>query len=236
MRFCLGLALAFLTSAASAQTAVPRIRATVVGFDSNVLTVMPAGESQSLKIGVRPATRIMKQAPASLGEIRTGDFIGATLDKSPLGALSAREVHIFPETLRGSGEGLYPAGPSTVLGGTVTNVGTTTLGVKFRGATGEGANCAGRAPLDPLAGCQGAVVFAVPADAPVMALVQGDKSLLVPGAVLAVSIMAGPDGKPVTPGLTVENAAVEAGAVQGSAAGFAPAPEVPRPFAPARHP
>jgi hypothetical protein len=83
----------------------------------------------------------------------------------------------------------------------------TSLGVKFRGAAGEGAACSGRAPADPLAGCSGNTTILVAAGTPVLALAPGDKSLIKPGAVVALSIMAGPDGKPVTPGLTIETMA-----------------------------
>ena len=38
-----------------------------------------------------------------------------------------------------------------------------------------------------------------------VAIKQGDKSILVPGKVAAISVVAGPDGHLVTPGLTIEN-------------------------------
>lgn len=208
-RFVFCLALLALAPAAQAQS-VPRIKAVVVGFDGSTLTVMPDGEKQSMKIGVRPATRILQQTPKTLADIQIGDYVGATLTKTPRGDLNAQEVHIFPAALKGSGEGYYPATPGSsrfILNGTVTAAGGGLLTVKFRGAEGDGAKCSGRAPLNPLAGCQGSAGIAVAPDAPVIALTNGNKSLLVPGAVLALSIMAGPDGRPVTPGLTVESVA-----------------------------
>jgi hypothetical protein len=54
----LALGVLGLPGTAGAQ-AVPRIKAVVVGFDGNTLTVMPDGDKQSMKIGVRPATRIL---------------------------------------------------------------------------------------------------------------------------------------------------------------------------------
>ena len=47
--------------------------------------------------------------------------------------------------------------------------------------------------------------FTLDAKAPVVAIKQGDKSILAPGKVVAISVVAGPDGHLVTPGLTVEN-------------------------------
>ena len=207
--YLLALGVLGLSAAAQAQS-VPRIKAVVVGFDGSFLTVMPDGEKQSMKIGVRPATRILQQTPKTLADIQSGDYVGATLTKTPRGDLNAQEVHIFPPVLKGSGEGFYPATPGSsrfILNGMVTGTTGSFLMVRFRGAEGDGAKCAGRAPLNPLNGCQGSATIAVAPAVPVIALTNGNKSLLVPGAVLALSIMAGPDGRPVTPGLTVESVA-----------------------------
>jgi hypothetical protein len=206
MRVAVLLCLCAAALPAGAQS-VPRIKASVVSFDGVLLTVRPDGESESMKIGVRPATRILKEDVTALADIPAGAFVGATVGKSPLGAFEAQEVHIFPESLRGSGEGLYPATPGSsrfILNGAVTGATPTTLSLKFRGAGGEGANCTGRAPVNPLTGCQGSATIAVAAATPVIALTAADKSLIKPGAVLALSIMAGPDGRPVTPGITIE--------------------------------
>ena len=205
--FALALGALVFCGAASAQT-VPRIKAVVVGFDGAFLTVMPDGEKDSMKIGVRPATRILKQETKVFSDIQSGDFIGATMTKSPGGTYTAQELHIFPAVLKGSNEGLYAATPGSsrfILDGTVSDTAAAGLTVTFRGAGGEGTKCAGRAPVNAQPGCQGSVTIAVSPTAPVIALAPGDKSLLVPGAVLALSVMAGPDGRPVTPGLTVES-------------------------------
>lgn len=204
---------------AAAQN-VPRIKARVVAFDGAVITVRPEGEKDTMKIAIRPATRIVKEETRSLADITPGTFLGATLAKSA-GAFTAQEVHLFPPDMRGSGEGLYPATPGSsffILDGSVTAATPTTLSIKFRGQSGEGAACTGRAPANPLAGCQGSATIAVPAGTPVLALAAADKSLIKPGAVLALSIMAGPDGKPFTPGLTIETVAT---------------PQVPMPATPA---
>jgi hypothetical protein len=194
---------------AFAQTA-PRIKAVVKSFEGSTLTVLPQGDTAPMKIGVRPATRIMKEEESSLDAINVGDYIGATLTKGAKGALAAQEVHIFPKALSGSGEGLFPPTPGssvTILNGTVSAAGPAALSVKFRGASGDGPSCSGRALINPIAGCKGEITIAVAANIPVLALMPGDKSQLVPGAVLAISIIAGPDGKPVTPGLTIESVA-----------------------------
>jgi hypothetical protein len=198
----------------AAAESVPRIKATVVAFDGALLTVKPGGEKDTMKIGLRPATKIMQEEQKALADIPAGAFIGVTVTKisgtKASAAFEAQEVHLFPEALRGSGEGLYPATPGSsrfILDGAVTAVTANTVSVKFRGVNGEGANCTGRAPSDPLQGCQGTATIKVAAGTPILALAAADKSLIKPGAVVAVSIMAGPDGKPVTPGLTIETVA-----------------------------
>jgi len=200
---------------------VPRIKASVVAFDGATLTVLPEGERDTMKVGIRPATQILKEEQKSLADIAPGSFVGATLSKTALGAFNAQEVHVFPESLRGSGEGLYPATPGAsryILNGAVSASTPTTLSVKFRGASGDGANCAGRASTNPLTGCQGNATIAVAPGTPVIALAAADKSLIKPGVVLALSIMAGPDGRPVTPGLTIETVATPSVPLPDSAA------------------
>jgi hypothetical protein len=190
----------------------------VVSFNGATLVVRPEGDSDTLTVGVRPATRMMEQAEKSFSDIQVGDFIGATLVKNSLGVPTAQELHIFPKALQGSGEGLYPAAqdsPTLILNGTVGQMNAGRIGVKFRGAAGEGAynggqGCKGRAPDDLLAGCQGSVIISVPAATPVLALVDADKTHVKPGAVLALSLMSGPDGKPVTPGFTIQSVATPA--------------------------
>lgn len=168
-----------------------------------------------MRVTVRPATRMLEEEAKSLSDIQVGDFIGATLVGTSKGVPAAQEVHIFPKSMQGSGDGLYPVAPgspSLILNGTVGQMNGGRIGIRFRGAAGEGPynagkGCNGRAPADPLGGCQGSVIISVPDNAPVIALVDADKSHVKPGAVLALSIMSGPDGKPATPGFTIQSVA-----------------------------
>lgn len=76
--------------------------------------------------------------------------------------------------------------------------------VSFRGSVGgDGPTCTGRAPRQ--GGCKGETAFALPAKTPVITLKPGDKSMLAAGKVAAISVIAGPQGHLVTPGLTIEN-------------------------------
>jgi len=198
------LALAFVP-AAGAQT-VPRIKAKLIAFDGKVLS-LDGGDAKPMLVGLMASTRIVKQEKRILADIKPGDYVGATVTTAKDGSRHAQEVHVFPQSLRGSGEGMVPAGSNRFqIGGTVGAAAPGLLTLNYRGSEGgDGAACSGHAPTT--GGCQGSAQIAVAAGVPVIALVDGDKSLLVPGAILAVSILAGPDGKPVTPGLTVEGMA-----------------------------
>ena len=64
----------------------------------------------------------MAIVPSSIADVHPGDFIGTTAVPQQDGALRALEVHIFPESMRGTGEGhrawdLSPS--STMTNGTV---------------------------------------------------------------------------------------------------------------------
>jgi hypothetical protein len=185
---------------------IPRIKARILSFDGKTLNVTSGTAGQSLTIGLMANTRLMYETKADLASIRPGDYLGATLEKSGSG-WQAQEVHVLPKVLRGAGEGLYPL-PSQpeermATGQVLKNDGGL-MTLSFRGSVGsDGPTCTGRAPSD--GGCKGEVTFSVPAKAELIALVAGDKSILVAGKVAAISVVAGPDGHLVTPGLTIED-------------------------------
>jgi hypothetical protein len=99
------LLLSFVTLAA-AQTPVVRIRGAIEKYDGGVLTIKQRdGSLVSVKVGDKVGVSGVVVAPFS--DIAAGKFIGtATLGNSD-GALVALEVLIFPEPMRGTGEGHY---------------------------------------------------------------------------------------------------------------------------------
>jgi hypothetical protein len=203
----LALGFALAASPALAQSA-PRIRATLISFQGNLLTVETNDHEQQV-IELSPTALIVQQQKRTLADIKAGDYVGATFLAARDGSRRAQEVHIFPDVLRGSGEGLFGVdGGRFMIDGTVKAAGPALLTIAYRGAGGgDGANCTGRAPR--AGGCQGEADIAVAPGVPVRALVPGDKNLLVPGAVLAISLVAGNGGHPMSPGLTVEGMAVD---------------------------
>jgi len=210
MRLHLGIlaALTLLPLGHAWAQEIPRIKARIVSFDGKTLSVTSGTTGQNLAVGLLPTTRLMYEAKADLVAIKPGDYLGATLGKSGSG-WEAEEAHLLPEMLRGVGEGFYPL-PSNpdhriVTGEVVKNdTATSQMTLAFRGSVGsDGPTCTGRAPSQ--GGCKGALTFALQPKASVIAIKPGDKSMLVAGKVAAISVIAGPDGHLVTPGLTVEN-------------------------------
>jgi len=92
---------------AQAPTNPPvRIRGTVERIDRTNLTVK-ANDGQSMNVKLADNFVVMGIAKASLKEVASGKFIGTTTVGERDGALVALEVHIFPENMRGTGEGHY---------------------------------------------------------------------------------------------------------------------------------
>src|SRR6266853_4296101 len=83
-----------------------RIRGTVEKIDGQTLTVRArSGETMTVKLADNFV--VMGVAKASVADIGSGKFIGTTTVGERDGALVALEVHIFPENMRGTGEGHY---------------------------------------------------------------------------------------------------------------------------------
>jgi hypothetical protein len=118
-------ALLVIAVTALAQEPVPaRIRGTVVGLDKQVLTVVSkSGDTQIVTL--KPDASVSEVVPAKLSEITPNSFVGVTAMPGADGAMTALEVHIFPEAARGTGEGHRPwdlGAGSTMTNGTVGTV------------------------------------------------------------------------------------------------------------------
>ena len=83
-----------------------RIRGTVERIDRTNLTVK-ANSGQSMNVKLADNFVVVGIAKASLSDVASGKFIGTTTVGERDGALVALEVHIFPENMRGTGEGHY---------------------------------------------------------------------------------------------------------------------------------
>jgi hypothetical protein len=119
---------AALSAGASAQAAaaVPPVRmhGVIAHVDADSLTVKDrSGEVVTL---ARPVDmRVTEVRPIRLSDIKPHSFIGAGATPQPDGTQRAVEVHVFAESMRGTGEGFHPW--DTVPNGTMTNATVATL-------------------------------------------------------------------------------------------------------------
>jgi len=115
---------ALAQQAASPQPQTIRLRGTIEKLDGrSVLAKSSKGEELTLKL----ADKVLVAAvvKASMADIKPGLFIGSGAMPQPDGSQKALEVHIFAESMRGTGEGHRPwdgAPNSTMTNGTVAAV------------------------------------------------------------------------------------------------------------------
>jgi len=100
-----GLAFMFAASAASAQEAI-RIRGVIESVDGPVYLVKNR-DGAELKLTVTDPPLYVAIVKATMADIKPGMFVGATGQTQPDGSQKAIEVHIFPDSMRGTGEGHY---------------------------------------------------------------------------------------------------------------------------------
>jgi hypothetical protein len=83
-----------------------------------------------LKITLADEGKVVALVKASLADIKPNSFVGSTAMPQPDGTWKAIEVHIFPEEMRGTGEGDRPYDykpQSTMTNGTVNGLTKTTM-------------------------------------------------------------------------------------------------------------
>jgi hypothetical protein len=90
---------------ASAQETVC-IRGTIERIEGPVYVVKNR-DGAELKLTVTDNPLFVAIAPSVMADIKPGMFVGSAGMKQPDGTQKAIEVHIFPESMRGTGEGHY---------------------------------------------------------------------------------------------------------------------------------
>jgi hypothetical protein len=176
----LGALLMMTAGAAYAETTPVRVRGTVVSLDGNKLVVHPkTGDNITVMLNDNfGAVAVVK---ASMADIKEGTFIGTATVTQPDSSLKSVEVVVFPDKMRGTGEGHYPwdlGGKSMMTNATVSNavkgVDGQTITVAYKG---------GEKKID------------VPANVPVVTLVPGsDKADIKPGVIVFVPTQKQEDG------------------------------------------
>jgi hypothetical protein len=180
-------ALVCLTLPASAQETV-RIRGTIESIEGPVFVVKNR-DGAELKLTVTDKPLFVAIVKATIADIKPGMFVGATGVTQPDGTQKAIEVHIFPESMRGTGEGHYDwdLKPKTKMTNanveqTVAGVDGQTLTVKYK---------------------DGEKKVLVTPETAVVTYVAGDRSDLKPGIKVFVgAAKKQPDGTVQTPRIT----------------------------------
>ena len=116
----IALGVAVVTPLAWAQETV-RVRGTIDRVDGDTY-VVKARDGAELKLKLAPNAMVVSLIQASLADIKQGSYVGVAGMPQTDGSQKALEVHIFPEAMRGVGDGhrgwdLQPS--STMTNGSV---------------------------------------------------------------------------------------------------------------------
>jgi hypothetical protein len=185
----LGLAVCWLTVTAVAQTAPPtRIRGTIVALTGQTLTVKTREGSNANVILNDPLTvRTVKSL--TLADIKQGTYVGIASKTGAEGKLQALEVLVFPDAMRGVGEGhhTWDLQPGSMM----TNANVSAV---VEGKTGNDLTLSYK---------DGTQQIMVPPDAPIVTLAPAARSDLRPGAGVMFSATKDAEGKLQTGSVTV---------------------------------
>ncbi len=118
------LALAIALPAGAEEQKPYRVRGSLEAVQGDQLTVKTR-EGETVAVTLKPDSRVLVVRPASLDQIKKGDYVGLTsIDAG--GKRVAIEAHIFAEELRGASEGHVPwdliKDPNTMTNATVAEV------------------------------------------------------------------------------------------------------------------
>ena len=162
---------------AGAQTTPPsapplRLRATLESVDATSMTVRERS-GEVVRLALDDKLVVSEVLPIELSALKPGAFIGTGAVPRPDGTLEALEVHVFPESARGTGEGhrawdMQPG--STMTNATVADLAAAPDGRRLT-----------------LTFKDGTKTVVVPEGTPVVTFRPADRSLLVPGARLVVT-------------------------------------------------
>ena len=156
-----------------------RVRGTIEGVEGDLL-VVKSRSGEDVKLHLTSDVKVVGIIKISLADIKLGSFIGTTTVPGADGRQNAVEVHVFPEDMRGTGEGSRPYDlkpNSTMTNATVAEqVAATdgqTLMIKYK---------------------DGEKKVTVGPDTPIVTYVPGEKADLKAGAKIIAFIKQLPDG------------------------------------------
>jgi hypothetical protein len=181
--------LAILGTTLTAQEARVRVRGTIERVEGDTY-VVKARNGDELKIKLAEKAGISAVVAATLADIKPGTYVGIAGMPQADGSQRALEVLLFPEAMRGAGDGHYGwdlQASSTMTNGNVEQSAVSTDGqvltVKYK---------------------DGEKKIVVPPDVPIVAFAAGDKDELKPGAKIFIgAAIKQPDGTLQAPRVAV---------------------------------
>jgi hypothetical protein len=197
-----------IVGAANAQTPVSRVRGDIASVNGNAIQ-LKADNGQTVAVRLAERYSVSARSHADLSNIIPGAFVGTTATAGPDGTLTAVEIHVFPESMRGTGEGHRPMDAAT--GSTMTNATVASVAASQpAGASRTMTN----ATVAAIAGADeerrmtlrykgGEKVVAIPKGTPIVMVETGDPSMLVPGAHVIVTGVQQGDGSLLADRITV---------------------------------
>ncbi len=165
------LTLALASLGAAAQTS--RLRGVIESVEGSLIS-FKTNDGSSSKLLLTSDVTVIAVLKASLADIQEGSFIASAARPQPDGSQLALELRIFPESMRGVGDGHRPFAP--VPNGTMTN-GTTASAV-VSGVAGS---------VILVKHKDGETKIVIPPDAPILRYVVGTVADLRPGAEFTVN-------------------------------------------------
>jgi hypothetical protein len=170
---------ASLVGAGAAFAAAPMplpVRGTITSVNGSALAVTETSGA-NVSVTLLPGAKVIEIIPSSLSDVKPGSFIGTAAVKQPDGDYRAMELQVFPESMRGMGQGTRPwnsAPHSSMTNGTVGGMTHTSGTVGAMSGNGD-------VTLSVNDG-SGMKTVLVPASVPVITYTRGSVAELIPGA------------------------------------------------------
>jgi hypothetical protein len=175
------VAAAFVAPASAAGPPPVHIRGTIASSTAASLTVATA--SGSVTVALSPKTNIAGAVAGSIADITPGTFLGIASAPSA-GVNHALEVTVFPDSMRGAGEGDYPWDSATATHHSTMTNGTVSTPASHSTMTNAtvGAMSGAAQKTIKMNYKGGSRTLIVPAGTPVVRVAPGTKALFRTGS------------------------------------------------------
>jgi hypothetical protein len=104
LAFAIAALFALSTAPALAIGSPPNVRGTITSVDGNTVNIKE-DDGSTATVHLTANAAVVSVAKASLSDIKPGSYIGTAATPRTDGTLQAIEIHIFPRSMQGAGEG-----------------------------------------------------------------------------------------------------------------------------------